>query len=158
MISFTSLLSTIVTLFLLLVTGYISGRLKIVDETASRKLSTLIVKVGQPFLIIDSLIGLEYSAENLKTGLLVLLLSTGMHTVMAGLAWCAAKPIGGLDERKLAEFAMIFSNCALSGSPFWSPFSAKSAFSTVLFISSASTYSTGPWGWRFWPGGGATSG
>ena len=54
--SFTSLLTTITTLFLMMVVGYICGKLHVIDETASKNLSGLIVKVGQPFLVISSLI------------------------------------------------------------------------------------------------------
>ena len=54
--SFTSLLSTIATLALLLAAGIVTGKLKIVDEVSTAKLSTLIVKLGQPFLIINALI------------------------------------------------------------------------------------------------------
>lgn len=115
--SFTSLLSTIATLALLLAAGVAAGRLGIVDETSSAKLSTLIVKIGQPFLIVNALIGLEPSAENIKSGFLILLLGLAIHIVMALLAYVFAKPIRGFDERKLTEFGMLFTNCGFIGFP-----------------------------------------
>ncbi|MBR4961337.1 MAG: AEC family transporter [Clostridia bacterium] len=146
MFSFTSLLSTIATLFLLLVTGYICGRTKIVDEVASKNLSKLIIKLGQPFLIINSLIGLEYSAENLKTGLLVLCLGLGMHILLAVLAFLGALPIKGLDERKVGEFSMVFTNCGFIGFPILeSIFGAEGLFYGAFFIISFHLF-TWTWG------------
>ena len=115
--SFTSLLSTIATLALLLAAGIVTGKLKIVDEVSTAKLSTLIVKLGQPFLIINALIGIEATPENIKSGLLILALGTGIHIFMAILAYLLAKPIRGSDERKLTEFGMLFTNCGFIGFP-----------------------------------------
>lgn len=115
--SFTSLLSTIATLALLLAAGVITGKLKIVDEVSTAKLSTLIVKLGQPFLIINALIGIEPTPENIKSGLLILALGTAIHIFMAILAYFLAKPIRGFDERKLTEFGMLFTNCGFIGFP-----------------------------------------
>ncbi len=135
MISFTSLLSTIVTLFLLLAAGYLCGRLKIIDEVASKNLSTLIVKVGQPFLIINSMLGLEYSAENLKTGLFVLALGLGMLAVMAVISFVGGLPIKDLDSRKLGEFSMVFTNCGFIGFPILeSIFGAEGLFYGAFFV------------------------
>ncbi|MBQ8641295.1 MAG: AEC family transporter [Clostridia bacterium] len=146
MFSFTSLLSTIVTLFLLLATGYIAGRLKIVDETSSKNLSALMIKVGQPFMIINSLIGLEFSFDTLKTGLLVLVLGLGMHVVMAVLAFAGALPVKGLDERKVGEFSMVFTNCGFIGFPILeSIFGAEGLFYGAFFIISFHLF-TWTWG------------
>ena len=61
-----ALINTITTLFLLMVVGFIANKLGIIDETASKKLSKLIISIGQPCLIISALIKIEYSDENLK--------------------------------------------------------------------------------------------
>ena len=53
--NFISLLNTIATLFVLIVVGFISGKLGIIDEISSKKLSKLIINIGQPFLLISSL-------------------------------------------------------------------------------------------------------
>ena len=115
--SFTSLLSTIATLALLLAAGITTGKLKIIDEVSTAKLSTLIVKLGQPFLIINALIGIEATPENIRSGFLILLLGLGIHIFMAVLAHLFAKPIKGFDERKLTEFGMLFTNCGFIGFP-----------------------------------------
>lgn len=115
--SFSSLFSTILTLFFLLVAGYICGKCGIVDEKASGHLSNLIIKVGQPFLIINSLTGLRFSVENLRIGGQIILLGFGVHIVIAAFSYLFARPIHDLDERKLSEFALVFTNCGFVGFP-----------------------------------------
>ena len=67
--NFSSLLSIIATLFLLLVAGYVSRKTGIINEVASKNLSKLIVQLGQPMLIIGSLLSVEFTVANLKQGL-----------------------------------------------------------------------------------------
>lgn len=112
-----TLFSTIITLALLLFVGIIAGKTKIIDETTSARLSTVTVKIGQPFLIINAMIGLERTADNIRTGLYVLVLGFAMHAVMSVIAYFCAKGIRDLDERKLSEFGMIFANCGFIGFP-----------------------------------------
>lgn len=115
--SITSLVSTIATLALLLIIGWIAGKLGYVDAVSTERLSTLIVKIGQPFLIINSLISQEYSAENLKTGLKILLLGLCLHAFMACLAFLFSRKIKDFDEQKLSEYAMFLANCGFIGFP-----------------------------------------
>ena len=63
---FTGFFNTILAMFMLLIIGFIAGKVNIIDSVASKKLSTLIIKVAQPALIIGSLIKMEYSRENLS--------------------------------------------------------------------------------------------
>lgn len=111
------LLSAIACLASLLVIGFLAGKLKILDEVSTERLSTLIVKIGQPFLIVNSIISQEYSSENLKTGLKILLLGVCMHAGMALLAHFFAKPIKNFDKKKLSEYCMFFANCGFVGFP-----------------------------------------
>ena len=92
-----SLLSAVATLALLLAAGYITGKTGITDAVSTERLSTLIVKLGQPFLIINALISQEFSRENLLTGLKILALGLGMHAGMAAVAYFAAKLCGGIE-------------------------------------------------------------
>jgi len=115
--SLASLLSTVATLALLLMIGYGAGKIGYVDGVSTERLSTLIVKIGQPFLIINSLISKEYSAENLKTGLKILALGLCLHAFMAAIAYLLARPVKDFDERKLSEYSMFFANCGFIGFP-----------------------------------------
>lgn len=104
-------------LALLLLVGIIAGKTKVIDEVTSARLSTVTVKIGQPFLIINAMLSIERTSDNIKTGLFVLGLGFVMHAVMALIAYLCAKGIRDLDERKLSEFGMIFANCGFIGLP-----------------------------------------
>ncbi len=115
--NFTSLLSTIATLALLMATGFGLRRTGIIDNVFSKNLSTLIVRVGQPMLIISSLISLEYSAENLRRGLIATALSFCIHAGLGLFAHFAVKGFKDPDERKVSEFSVMFTNCGFIGFP-----------------------------------------
>ncbi len=115
--NFSALLTTVATLFLMLIVGFFAGKLGIVHPTASKNLSRLIITIGQPALIIYSLVKMEYSAEHLKFGFGVLLLGLALHLFFSLIAYVAFLPIRSLDERKLTEFAAIFGNVGFIGFP-----------------------------------------
>jgi predicted permease len=117
MIDFTSFLNTVITMFIILVVGYVLGKINVIDGVASKKLSSLIVVVAQPALIINSIISKQYSAENLSLSLLSLALGLCMHAVMSVIAFVACLKIKDLNERKITEFAMIFGNIGFLGIP-----------------------------------------
>ena len=97
--------------------GFGLRRGRIIDNVFSKNLSTLIVKVAQPMLIISSLISLEFSRENLRRGLTAMALSFALHTFMGIIAHFSVKGFRDLDERKISEFAIMFTNCGFIGFP-----------------------------------------
>lgn len=107
----------IATLFILMVCGFVCRKVKIIDDTASKKMSSLILKIGQPAMIIGSLAGAEYSDENLKSAGIIVLLGFLLHLFVAVVAYFICKPIKNLDEGKITEFSLIFTNCAFIGFP-----------------------------------------
>ena len=117
MIDFTSFLNTVITMFIILVVGYVLGKINVIDGVASKKLSSLIVVVAQPALIINSIISKQYSPENFSLSLLSLALGLCMHAVMSVIAFVACLKIKDLNERKITEFAMIFGNIGFLGIP-----------------------------------------
>lgn len=112
-----SLLSIIVTLFLLMVCGYVCRKLGIIDAVASKKLSRLILSVGQPMLIIGSLSGMEYSAENLRIAGMATLIGFVLHTIMALAARLICCRFKDVDMAKIFEFGLVFTNCGFLGFP-----------------------------------------
>jgi len=111
------LYSTVITLFIILAVGFVARKCKLFDETASKRLSTLIVCVGQPFMIIGSQIKIEYSPGNMKIGLMILVIGAAAHIVIAAIAFVSMMKIKDVDERKIAEFAVVFANCGFMGFP-----------------------------------------
>ena len=132
---FYALLNTIVTLSVLLLTGYIAAKLNIIDEVASKNLSNLIIKIGNPALIISSIISMEHSAENLKLGGLTLLTGFIIHIVMAILSFFICLKLKNPDERKVSEFTLIFGNVGFIGLPILdSIFGDKGVFMGAFII------------------------
>lgn len=114
---FSAFLITVITMFIILIVGYVLGKKDIIDHTASKNLSRLIISVGQPALIIHSIITKPFSGDNLKLALISLGFGFLMHGLMAVIAYFACVKIKAPDERKITEFAMVFGNIGFLGIP-----------------------------------------
>ena len=114
---FPSLLSIIITLFLLMIAGFYCRKAKIIDTVASKKLSGLIISVGQPMLIIGALSKAEFNEENLNIAWQVTLIGLAAHLLMALASFLICKRMKQNDETKIFEFTLIFSNCGFIGFP-----------------------------------------
>ena len=104
-------------MFLVLIVGYVLGKIKIIDETSSKGLSKLIVMVAQPALIISSINSKRYSFESLKLALLGVGLSLLLHCVIAVIARVLCLKIKDFNEQKITEFALVFGNTGFLGIP-----------------------------------------
>ncbi len=128
-------LYTVITMFILLIVGYVLGKMKVIESTASKNLSKLIVMIGQPALIINSIVATPYSPENLKLALISLGLALAMHIIMALLSFVACIRINDINERKITEFAMVFGNIGFLGIPVMGAlFPETGAFVASFFI------------------------
>ena len=109
--------TVILALFVMLIVGYIARKANIINDGVSKALSTIVIKIGQPFMIIGSMIRVEYSAERLKNGFIVLGLGLAFHAIVAVIAYFSVLRYKDINERKICEFATIFGNCAFIGFP-----------------------------------------
>ena len=114
---FPALLSIILTLFLLMVTGFICRKTKIIDTTSSKGLSRLIISVGQPMMIIGALANAEYTKENLTIAWQVTLIGFAMHALLSLAAFLICRGMKKVDTTKIFEFTLIFANCGFIGFP-----------------------------------------
>lgn len=117
MFDMTPFLNMIITLFIMLIVGYVSGKLGIIDSVSSKRLSKLIINVGQPAMIIYNLVKMDYSAKNLGIGFTTLAFGMGFHIFLAVLSYFAFLRFKNIDERKISEFAAIFGNVGFIGIP-----------------------------------------
>ncbi len=116
--NFNQLYIVVASLFILLAVGFLCRKLGIIDDVASKKLSKLILWVGQPALLAGSLAGAEYNEENLKTALIMIVLGFVFHFILAAISYLFALPLyKNIDEQKLSEFGFMFTNCAFIGFP-----------------------------------------
>ncbi|MBE6534986.1 MAG: hypothetical protein E7678_08520 [Ruminococcaceae bacterium] len=107
----------VITMFLVLIVGFILGKIKIIDEVSSKGLSKLIIMVAQPALIIGSITSKKYSLDNLKLALIGVGLSLLLHCIMALIARLLCMKIKDFDARKITEFALVFGNTGFLGIP-----------------------------------------
>ena len=115
--TFFNLLTIIGVLFLVMAAGYICRLRDIINDNASNRMSKLIIEIGQPLLIIGSLISKDFSWELLKAGLLYLGIGFLLHPLMGLFALLAGRFFPDPDEKKLTQFALTFTNCAFIGFP-----------------------------------------
>ena len=115
--NFTAFLNTVITMFIILIAGYVLGKKDIITKSASKNLSKLIISIGQPALIINSITTKPYSPENLKLALISLVFAFAIHFIMAIISYFACIKIKDLNQRKITEFAMVFGNIGFLGIP-----------------------------------------
>ncbi len=105
-------------MLLLILIGLYSSKTGIIDEAMSKKLSKLTVNVAQPFMLVNALVNVEYSRENLFTGLSVLGIGLASHAVLALFAFLSAHYVRrDKTERILTEYSMTFVNAGFMGFP-----------------------------------------
>lgn len=114
---FQSLLGIMVVLFLLLAIGFVSRKVGLLNDTASKHLSKLIICIGQPALIIAALNNAEWSEERLKIALWSTLIGFAMHTFFGLCALLICRGMKNADHAKIFEFGLVFANCGFLGFP-----------------------------------------
>ena len=147
-INIADLIPTSLCLFLLILVGFVARKAKIIDADLTKGLSTVVVKVAQPFLIIYSITKLDFSALNLKNGLLVLGFGILSHALTIALAFILFSRIKDIDEKKIYQFAFTFCNCAFIGFPILnSLFGEIGLFYGAFYVIS---YNLGVWSFGVW--------
>lgn len=147
-INIADLIPTSLCLFLLILVGFVARKAKIIDADLTKGLSTVVVKVAQPFLIIYSITKLDFSALNLKNGLLVLGFGILSHALTIALAFILFSHIKDIDEKKIYQFAFTFCNCAFIGFPILnSLFGEIGLFYGAFYVIS---YNLGVWSFGVW--------
>ncbi|MBQ4137634.1 MAG: AEC family transporter [Clostridia bacterium] len=113
----TIVFNMMLTMFLLSAVGYICRKGGLIDTAFSKKLSRLIVEVGQPMLIIASVVNTEYSREKLLLGFSILGIGILVHLALALAAFLYSLHIKDFNEAKMTSYMMIFANCGFLGLP-----------------------------------------
>ena len=115
---FIPLLTIILTLFFLMICGYVARRTGIIDKSASKAMSKLIISIGQPMLIISALARADYNEQNITIAWQVVIIGMVMHTFMALFAFLFCKLLKkNPDQNKIFEFSLVFANAGFIGFP-----------------------------------------
>ena len=132
---FLNLLGVIGILTLLLITGFICRLVGLIDDVGSKRLSSLIIKLGQPMMIVGALISKPFTTEALKTGLFFMLIGFLIHPLMFCLAWLTGPLYRDANQRKVSLFALTFTNCGFIGFPILDAiFPGKGSFIGAFFV------------------------
>ncbi len=124
----------IVVLFIAMIAGFIAKKSKIVDVHSTKALSSLLVYITCPSLIICSL-QIEYNKEMLIKAALVFVLSLIVHGVLAISSHFIFKIIGDKKRRGVYEYAFTYHNCAYMGYPIMQAvFGDIGLFYGVIFV------------------------
>jgi predicted permease len=132
--AFLSAFMQVAILFILIVAGYISRKLGVLDLAGTRAFSRFIVNVSLPALAVSSL-QLEFSQERLTDAALMFCIMTGCYLLYAAFAWLVPKLLrAGRRDAAIYRFLVFFSNTGFMGYPVLEAFFGKEAvFYGVIF-------------------------
>ncbi len=86
-------------------------------------------------MIISALSGAEFSYDNLKDGCIIVCLGILLHLLLAVLAFLFCRGFRSLDERKITEFSLVFTNAGFIGFPIMEAlFGAKGLFLASFYV------------------------
>lgn len=109
------LFKQVLVMFLLLITGYILYKIKVVDDSGKGQITNIVLYVVTPCLIINTY-QMDYNADTAKNILLGLIMSAGgivLSIFIANVVRIKANKENLTTER----FAMSFANCGFMGIP-----------------------------------------
>ena len=131
---FSAVYNQIAILFILILIGYAFGKAKIIKEEMIRSLTTFMLKIAMPALIISGMM-IERTPENFKASIIILIIAFstyGGSFLIAKLVTKIIKPPKA--DKGVFEFALMFSNVGFMGFPVISTiFGQEAIFYAVMF-------------------------
>lgn len=128
----------IATVEILFLTGWLSGRKKIITEEANRCLSALLVNVVNPILIITSF-QIKFSMEKLNELIATFILSAAAFAVMIVLSHLFIRKNG--EDTALNRVAVVYPNCGFIGLPIvYSLFGNNGVFYLSIYVAMFNIY------------------
>ncbi len=106
----------IIVLFIAMIAGYIAKKGKLLNADSTKSLSSLLVYITNPCLIVCSL-QREYDSKLLVTAGCVFALSVAVHLFLAIFSHFVFKPVKSKKERSVYTYALTYSNCGYMGFP-----------------------------------------
>lgn len=109
-------LQKIIVLFIAMIAGFIAKKGKIVNKESTKSLSSLLVYITNPCLIIYSM-QMDYDKKTLIVAGFVFLLSFIIHSVLALSSHFLFKTIKEKKSRTVYSYALTYNNCGYMGYP-----------------------------------------
>ncbi len=111
-----SVASKVINLFFVMIMGMVLRKTAILDKKSTSTLSSMLVNITNPFLVICAL-QKDYDTALVKNAFIILGLSVVMHVLTAIIGTFSFKFEKERSKEKIYSFAMIFANCAFLGYP-----------------------------------------
>ncbi len=102
-------------LFILMLAGFIAAKTKIIGETSRGQLSSFIINITLPVVILMSS-QMDFTQEKIENSLWLLGMSVLMFFISIGISHFLYKKAGN-DKEKVLKFSTVFSNSAYMGFP-----------------------------------------
>ncbi len=114
---FYAVFSQVMVLFLILMVGFVARKLHVLNEAVTRGMSSLLLKLAMPALIIDSL-QQTYSVELLRQSAVIVVIAFLVYAALAVVAFIVPKMLR-IPQQELGvfRFAVLFSNVGFMGYP-----------------------------------------
>ena len=110
------IINQMVILFLVMIVGYIANKVKILDKELNQKLSSLVLNITSPALILYSVS--DPVEGDLNTVLQIFLLSVAVYVVLPFIGIFFGRILRvAKEDRNLYQFMTIFSNIGFMGYP-----------------------------------------
>lgn len=130
-----TLFDVVITMLVPVIAGFVATKAKILTDDYPKKLSNLVLYVCQPFLLASAVLGTEYSKENVKAGLTVLLIGFLVHGLAAVIAFVSTAPFKDKGLGRIMEHCILFGNVGFFGIPvIRATFGEIGVFYTGFFI------------------------
>lgn len=103
-------------LFFIMLIGFYAKKRDILNESVSRKLSELLLKITNPLLVISAFLQISYTEELLNQVLIVFLFAIAAHAASALLGQVLFFRYKE-DTKRILKFSAIYTNCGFMGFP-----------------------------------------
>jgi len=115
LMAFLTALKQVLTLFFLMLVGFILGKAKLIEKTGSKNMSSLVMYVVTPCMLIVAF-QRELVLSDLRNFGLTILVSLVLHAAGIALSYLCLRDRDP-SRRGLLQFASVFSNCGFMGYP-----------------------------------------
>jgi predicted permease len=109
-------LTQILIMFMLILVGIVSYRIKLIDKETNRKLSDLVLQLVNPVVIFISY-QRDFNSSMLRGLIISLILATVTHTVAVIVSPILLHRKKQQPDNAIEQFAVIYSNCGFIGIP-----------------------------------------
>lgn len=128
-----SVFTQVLILFILILVGYFARKKELLDDNSTSKLSTLIMSIFLPSMIINSM-QIKYESNMISKIIMLIIISLFMYTISFIIAYLLRFFFKPNNDLGVYQFVIIFSNVGFMGYPIvQAVFGNEAVFYTAIF-------------------------